>query len=232
MDKKGKKEPDKPSDKVSDDLEEILNTPDCGPELEVNANPPGDEIDINHDNINQAEAEAAAEAEVEANVQQAEAAPQVGDEIDLLHPPVLDFHHLDNALQHVQGHMDTMMHNLGGLQSSVKHLKHNLNQFCVSQKSHEAERNAMRLSLHSDIVQSWKDGNFSDLTLVDDAGCEHKVHKVVLAARSPYFRAQLTNWDQDKSVLEIKIVTSDILKIVLQFIYTLEVQAQINNQVS
>ena len=232
MDKKGKKEPDNPSsDKVPDDLEEIFTNSNCGPELEVNANPPGDEIDINHDNINQAEAAAAAEAVEEANnAPQADAAPLVGDEIDLLHPPVLDFHHLDNALQHVQGHMDTMMHNLGGLQSSVKHLKHNLNQFCVSQKSQEAERNAMRLSLHSDILQSWKDGNFSDLTLVDDAGCEHKVHKVVLAARSPYFRAQLTNWDKDKSVLEIKIVSSEILKIVLNFIYTLEAQAQINNQ--
>ena len=184
MDKRGKEDPDSSLDKVSDDLEEVFTNSNSGPELEVNPDPPGDEIDINHDNINQAEAEAAAEA----NEQQADAAPLVGDEIDLLHPPVLDFHHLDNALQHVQGHMDTMMHNLGGLQSSVKHLKHNLNQFCVSQKSHETERNAMRLSLHSDIVQSWKDGQFSDLTLVDDAGCEHKVHKVVLAARSPYFR--------------------------------------------
>ena len=116
MDKKGKKEPDnKPSDKVPDDLEEKFTNSDCGPKLEVNANPPGDEIDINHDNINQAEAVAAAEA-IEADVQQADAAPLVGDEIDLLHPPVLDFHHLDNALQHVQGHMDSMMHNLGGLQ--------------------------------------------------------------------------------------------------------------------
>ena len=32
-------------------------------------------------------------------------------------------------------------------------------------------------------------------------------------------------------MLEIKIVTSEILKIVLQFIYTLDVQTQINNQV-
>ena len=64
---------------------------------------------------------------------------------------------------------------------------------------------------------------------MDDAGCQHKVHKVVLASRSPYFKAQLTNWDKDESVLEIKIVSSDILKIVLEFIYTLDVQSQINN---
>ena len=111
----------------------------------------------------------------------------------------------------------------------MKHLKNNLNQFCVSHKSHENERNALRLSLHSEILQSWKEGAFSDLTLVDDAGCQHKVHKVVLASRSPYFKAQLTNWDKDESVLEIKIVSSDILKIVLEFIYTLDVQSQINN---
>merc|ERR1719336_1958023 len=99
-------------------------------------------------------------------------------------PPVIDFNQLDNALQHVQGHMDTMMHNLGGLQSSVKHLaglKNNLNQLSLAQKSHENERNSMKVSLHSDLV------------LVDDAGCHHKVHKVVLASRSPYFKAQLTN---------------------------------------
>ena len=111
----------------------------------------------------------------------------------------------------------------------MKHLKHNLNQFCVNQKSHENERNLMRLSLHSDILQSWRDGRFSDLTLVDDAGSRHKVHKVVLASRSSYFKAQLTNWDKDESVLEIKIVSSEILKIVLEFIYTLDVQSQINN---
>jgi len=142
-------------------------------------------------------------------------------------PPVIDFNQLDNALQHVQGHMDTMMHNLGGLQSSVKHLKQNLSHYM--QRSSEVDRNALRVSLHADIVQSWKDGTFSDLTLVDDAGVQHKVHKVVLASRSSYFRAQLTNWDKDEKVLNVKIVSSDILKIVIEFIYTLDVQKQINN---
>ena len=42
-------------------------------------------------------------------------------------------------------------------------------------RSSEVDRNAMRLSLHTDILQSWRDGAFSDLTLVDDAGLKHKV---------------------------------------------------------
>jgi len=142
-------------------------------------------------------------------------------------PPVIDFNQLDNALQHVQGHMDNMMHNLGGLQSSVKHLKQNLSHYM--QRSSEVDRNTLRVSLHADIVQSWKDGTFSDLTLVDDAGVHHKVHKVVLASRSSYFRAQLTNWDKDEKVLNVKIVSSEILKVVIEFIYTLDVQKQINN---
>eukprot|EP00090_Calanus_glacialis_P047120 TRINITY_DN9582_c0_g1_i1.p1 TRINITY_DN9582_c0_g1~~TRINITY_DN9582_c0_g1_i1.p1 ORF type:complete len:933 (-),score=247.46 TRINITY_DN9582_c0_g1_i1:82-2880(-) len=157
-----------------------------------------------------------------------------GDEIDVMdlenpfaQPPVIDFNQLDNALQHVQGHMDNMMHNLGGLQSSVKHLKQNLSHYM--QRSSEVDRNALRVSLHADIVQSWKDGTFSDLTLVDDAGIQHKVHKVVLASRSSYFRAQLTNWDKDEKVLNVKIVSSEILKVVIEFIYTLDVQKQINN---
>ena len=189
---------------------------------EGNPNHPGDEIDNNPGDPGPAA--------------EPEAAP-LPDEIDAMEnaianvimPPVIDFHQLDNALQHVQGHMDNMMQNLGGLQSSVKHLKHNLNQFCANQKSHEHERNALRLNLHIDIIQSWKEGAFSDLTLVDDAGCQHKVHKVVLASRSPYFRAQLTNWDKDEKVLKVNIVSSDILKIIIEFIYTLDVTKQINN---
>ena len=189
-------------------------------------NHPGDEIDHNP-----------AAAQGPGPAAEPAAAP-LPDEIDVMehaianvinHPPINDFHQLDNALQHVQGHMDNMMQNLGGLQSSVKHLKHNLNQFCMSQKSHENERTALRLSLHSDIVQSWRDGAFSDLTLVDDAGCHHKVHKVVLASRSSYFKAQLTNWDKDEKEIQVKIVTSDILKIIIEFIYTLDVGNQITN---
>lgn len=82
-------------------------------------------------------------------------------------------------------------------------------------------------SLHTDIQQSWRDGAFSDLTLVDDAGHRHKVHRVVLASRSPYWRAQLTNWNREETVLTVKIVSSEILKIIIEFIYTLDVQKQI-----
>ena len=119
MDNKDKKDSsDKYLDKVGDDLEEKfeINETRSG-ELELGGQPPGDEIDINHDNINEAVAGAADEAPV------AGGAPPVGDEIDVMNenavpPPVIDFHQLDSALQHVQGHMDTMMHNLGGLQVS------------------------------------------------------------------------------------------------------------------
>ena len=111
------KDPDEPSGK--DDLEEKfeMNEARSG-EFEMTGNPPGDEIDINHDNINEAEAAAAAP---DAVVIPAAVAPPLGDEIDVMEdhvlpPPVIDFHQLDNALQHVQGHMDSMMHNLGGLQ--------------------------------------------------------------------------------------------------------------------
>jgi hypothetical protein len=55
------------------------------------------------------------------------------------------------------------------------------------------------------------------------------VHRVVLASRSPYWRAQLTNWDMEETVLNVKIVSSDILKIVIEFIYTLDVQKQITS---
>ena len=189
---------------------------------EGNPNHPGDEIDNNPGDPGPAAEPAAAPLPDEIDAMENAIA-------NVIMPPVIDFHQLDNALQHVQGHMDNMMQNLGGLQSSVKHLKHNLNQFCANQKSHEHERNALRLNLHIDIIQSWKEGAFSDLTLVDDAGCQHKVHKVVLASRSPYFRAQLTNWDKDEKVLKVNIVSSDILKIIIEFIYTLDVTKQINN---
>ena len=189
---------------------------------EGNPNHPGDEIDNNPGDPGPAAEPAAAPLPDEIDAME-------NAMVNAINPPVIDFHQLDNALQHVQGHMDNMMQNLGGLQSSVKHLKHNLNQFCANQKSHENERNALRLSLHSDIIQSWRDGAFSDLTLVDDAGCHHKVHKVVLASRSPYFKAQLTNWDKDEKVLKVNIVSSDILKIIIEFIYTLDVSKQINN---
>ena len=73
-----------------------------------------------------------------------------GDEIDAplyIVQPGIDFHQLDSALQHVQGHMDSMMHNLGGLQSSVKNLKRNsekmLNYYLT--RSSEVDRNALRL---------------------------------------------------------------------------------------
>ena len=78
------------------------------------------------------------------------------------------------------------------------------------------------------LPQSWRDGAFSDLTLVDDAGTEHKVHKVVLASRSSYFKAQLTNWEKDEKILYVKIVSSEILKIIIEFIYTLDVKKQIS----
>ena len=195
------------------------NTDEAG---EGNPNHPGDEIDNNPGDPGPAPEPAAAPLPDEIDAMENAIA-------NVINPPVIDFHQLDNALQHVQGHMDNMMQNLGGLQSSVKHLKHNLNQFCANQKTHENERNALRLSLHSDITQSWRDGSFSDLTLVDDAGCHHKVHKVVLASRSPYFKAQLTNWDKDEMVLKVSIVSSDILKIIIEFIYTLDVTKQINN---
>ena len=213
--------PDEHQDLLEENFEDDNNQNNQGGDG-GNPNPPGDEIDNNP-------AEPAGPA--------AELAAPLPDEIDAINnaavnihmPPVIDFHQLDNALQHVQGHMDNMMQNLGGLQSSVKHLKHNLNRFCQHQRTHDHMRSAMRMSLHSDIVQSWKDGSFSDLTLVDDAGCHHKVHKVVLASRSPYFKAQLTNWDKDEKVLQVKIVSSDILKIIIEFMYTLDVGKQINN---
>jgi len=140
-------------------------------------------------------------------------------------PGIIDFNQLDDALQNVQGHMDSMMSNLGGLQTSVKHLKQNLSNFV---RSSEIERSALKNGLHSDIVAAWREGHFTDLTLIDDEGLRHPVHKVVLSSRSSYFRAQLTNWDVGSSELRVSIVPSSVLSIVIEFIYTLDVQKKIN----
>ena len=40
---------------------------------------------------------------------------------------------------------------------------------------------------------------------------------------------QLTNWDKDEKVLQVKIVSSEILKIIIEFMYTLDVGKQITN---
>ena len=119
QDQEGKDFSENYPDKVGDDLEEKfdMNETRSG-ELELGGQPPGDEIDINNEHINDA-----AEAVDGDELPVAAVAPPVGDEIDVMNdnvvpPPVIDFNQLDNALQHVQGHMDTMMHNLGGLQVS------------------------------------------------------------------------------------------------------------------
>ncbi|KAM8864629.1 kelch-like protein 10 [Spinachia spinachia] len=46
------------------------------------------------------------------------------------------------------------------------------------------------------------------------------VHKIVLCNCSPYFQALFTNWSADRRVFNIPNVSSDIMKIIIEFAYT------------
>ncbi|XP_064485398.1 speckle-type POZ protein B-like [Ornithodoros turicata] len=76
-------------------------------------------------------------------------------------------------------------------------------------------------SLKDDFVQAWGDREFADLIIIAGEKRFH-VHKVVLATRSPVFRAMLKN-DMQESIqneVVLKDVYPDVVQEMLRFIYT------------
>ena len=70
-------------------------------------------------------------------------------------------------------------------------------------------------------------GHYSDVTITSSDGKQFSVHRIVLAARSPYFHALFTSGlgeigDSSSSSLKLIDVDSTSLKIILSYIYTSE----------
>lgn len=75
----------------------------------------------------------------------------------------------------------------------------------------------------TDILNSLRQANkFCDGVIRTQDGGEFPIHRAILAACSPYFRALFTNviCDTENSVVTIPDVTADIMSLVIDFAYT------------
>lgn len=65
---------------------------------------------------------------------------------------------------------------------------------------------------------------FCDIKLQTDDGKKVYGHKVVLVSASPYFRAMFTSFtESDKDLVNIKELDSNILQLLVDYIYTGEI---------
>ena len=78
--------------------------------------------------------------------------------------------------------------------------------------------------LSLDFGSLLESGIYSDVRLIakNQPGIEFKAHKAILASRSPVFAAMFTSQfkEKDSDRVEIADVTADVLKQMLQFIYS------------
>jgi len=78
-----------------------------------------------------------------------------------------------------------------------------------------------RSSLPSDMQKLFNDDTFSDVTLAVDR-VTFKVHRAILAARSPVFKRMFSNEMKEKNegIVDISDYSADVLEQMLMFIYT------------
>lgn len=87
--------------------------------------------------------------------------------------------------------------------------------------------NKTLLDLKYDMTQMWKSRDESDVTLVA-GGVEHKAHRLILAHRSPVFRAMFSTGmlESRTSRVDIPEFDSDTVMHLLQFIYCAGLQSK------
>lgn len=80
---------------------------------------------------------------------------------------------------------------------------------------------SLPLNIYSGFEKLLKNQDFCDATL-DVSGKELKVHKAILAAKSPVFYAMFSNntKEANENLVKIDDVTFDVMKDVVQFMYT------------
>ena len=81
----------------------------------------------------------------------------------------------------------------------------------------------------SNLTELRETGEFSDGTIVLDDGSDFKIHKVVLAAGSWYFKT-LFRWNPDQKVFHLKeYVTKEAMEQILTWIYSRKLMLQEDN---
>ena len=83
-------------------------------------------------------------------------------------------------------------------------------------------------SLSADFGSLLQNSDKSDLTLVCCDGEEVKVHRIILAARSPAFSGMLES-DMQETIsgrIEVKDFSKSVVKAMVQFIYTAQIEEE------
>ena len=86
-----------------------------------------------------------------------------------------------------------------------------------------SDRNAPRPSLADELTRLYVQGHLTDITLSTEDGKNFEAHRVILAARSPYFASVVPRLRSEGAVVFLRGVKGAHLDKVLKFIYGVSV---------